>query len=82
MRTISQADRGAILLTQQFGYSLPKAYRSLHGAITVLLMRSRNHRLTSPLQGLLAKQHQTRLQVLEISAIASESRASALQFDL
>jgi Protein of unknown function (DUF3318) len=64
LRTVTQADQGAILLAQQFGYSLPRAYRNLHGAIKMLIEQS--HR------GLLAKQYQTRLQVLEISAVVKQ----------
>jgi hypothetical protein len=59
LRSVTQADRGAILLAQKLGYSLPEAYRSLYGAIEMLLRRSP--------QGWLAKQYQTRLQVLELS---------------
>jgi hypothetical protein len=66
LRSITQADRGAILLAQQFGYSQPKAYRSLYRAIRMLLAQSP--------QGWLAKQYQTRLQVLEISAIENRKK--------
>jgi hypothetical protein len=71
LRSATQADQGAILLAQQFGYSLPRAYRNLRGAIKMLLRRSH--------QGLLAKQYQTRLQVLEISAIKQREE---IQFQL
>lgn len=60
MRIVTQGDRGAMLLAQQFGYSLQEAYASLHGAIEMLLKRSP--------QSSIAKQYKTRLQVLEIWA--------------
>jgi hypothetical protein len=62
LREATRADRGAILLATEFGYSLPKAYRSLHRALKILSAHSPN--------SYLAKDYQTRLQVLEISAIA------------
>jgi hypothetical protein len=61
-----RSGRGAILLAQQFGYSQPKAYRSLYRAIKMLLARSP--------QGWLAKLDRRRLQVLEISAIENRKK--------
>jgi hypothetical protein len=66
LRAATQADQGAILLAQQFGYSLPKAYRSLRGAIGMLLKRSP--------KSFLAAQYQTRRQVLEINAIKERNK--------
>jgi hypothetical protein len=58
----TQADRSAIILATEFGYSFPKAYNSLHQALKILLAQAP--------KGHLLKEYQTRLQVLEISAIA------------
>jgi hypothetical protein len=66
LRAAAQADQGALLLAQQFGYSLPKAYRSLRGAITMLLKRSPKRFLEA--------QYQTRRQVLEINAIKEKNQ--------
>jgi hypothetical protein len=71
LRTVTQADQGAILLAQQFGYSLPRAYRSLRGAINMLLKRSP--------KGFLAAQYQTRRQVLEINAIKERNQVEQLR---
>jgi Protein of unknown function (DUF3318) len=58
----TKADRGAILLATEFGYSLPKAYSSLHKALKISSAQApKSH---------LLKEYQTRLQVLEISSIA------------
>jgi Protein of unknown function (DUF3318) len=71
LRAATQADQGAIILAQQFGYSLPKAYRSLRGAITMLLKRSP--------QGFLTTQYQTRRQALEINAIKGRNKVQQLK---
>jgi hypothetical protein len=71
LRAATQADQGAILLAQQFGYSLPRAYRSLRGAISMLLKRSP--------KGFLAAQYQTRRQVLEINAIKDRNQVEQLR---
>lgn len=68
LRAATQADQGAIILAQQFGYPLPKAYRSLRGGIKILLKRSPKN--------LLAKQYQTRCQVLEINAIKQRQKVA------
>jgi hypothetical protein len=66
LRAATQADQGAMLLAQQFGYSSSRAYRSLRGAISMLIKRSP--------KGFLAAQSQTRLQVLEINAIKERNK--------
>jgi hypothetical protein len=71
LRAATQADQGAILFAQQFGYSLPRAYRSLRGAINMLLKRSP--------KGFLAAQYQTRRQVLEINAIKDRNQVEQLR---
>ncbi|MEY2856420.1 MAG: hypothetical protein RLZZ74_729 [Cyanobacteriota bacterium] len=71
LRAATQADQGAILLAQQFGYSLPRAYRSLRGAISMLLKRSPKK--------FLAAQYQTRRQVLEINAIKDRNQVEQLR---
>jgi hypothetical protein len=71
LRAATQADQGAILLAQQFGYSLPRAYRSLRGAINMLLKRSPKK--------FLAAQYQTRRQVLEINAIKDRNQVEQLR---
>jgi hypothetical protein len=70
LRMVTQADKQAIVLARQFGYSLPQAYRSLHGAIKILMQRSP--------QSLPDKQYQTRLQVLEINAIEQRKQIQHL----
>jgi hypothetical protein len=58
LRHLTQADRGAIALAEQFGYSPTAAYENLHSALKMLTAK-----VTS---GQLAKVYRTRLQVLEI----------------
>jgi Protein of unknown function (DUF3318) len=58
LRSLTQADRGAIALAIQFGYSPALAYESLHSALKILI--------SQVTMGRLAKTYRTRLEVLEI----------------